>query len=221
LRLRNRVKETGLSRDRAGFRAEEGLKIMVRQIGFYIIPGRCVQCHACEVACKVTNGVDLGPRWRRVRDHWDGQFPKVTNISMSSSCMHCEKPACREVCPTGAIAKRAEDGIVVVNQNECIGCRACGAACPYGAPQYGRTGKMEKCNLCLAQLSQGKPPACVATCPGEALGFGTLEDLQRLQAAVRLNGETQPAFFVLPANMGPKPDVYIDVFFRRPPAAKS
>jgi len=190
---------------------------MTMQLGFYIIPGRCVQCQACKVACKETNGVELGPQWRTVRDHWSGEFPKVTNITMSYSCMHCEKPACRDVCPANAISKRESDGIVVVNQKECIGCRACEKACPYGAPQYGRDGKMQKCNFCTDQLVQGKAPACVATCPGEALGFGNMEELKKLaaSAAIRLEGDTQPAFYIVPAKMGAQPEVYVETFFSR------
>lgn len=167
---------------------------MGKQLGFYIRAGRCVQCHACEVACKVANQVELGPRWRRVPTCWSGQFPEVTCHSISISCMHCAAPACMAACPTGAIAKRAEDGIVVVDPSLCNGCRECARACPYGAPQFGADGKMQKCNLCLDRLLAGKEPACVATCPAEALGYGSLDDL--LQAGQRLSGETQPSLAI-------------------------
>ena len=80
---------------------EEGMTVewrrrMAKQYGFYIDTDRCVQCHACEVACKSWNGIEPGIRWRRVLDVWQGQFPKVTNQTISYSCMHCEKP---RVCP--------------------------------------------------------------------------------------------------------------------------
>ena len=204
--------------DHAGIRAGGRVESMANQLGFYIIAGRCVECHACEVACKELNNVALGIRWRKVRNHWDGQFPNPTNISMSSACMHCEKPACLEVCPTHAITKRAEDGIVVVNQSECIGCRACGSACPYGVPQYGHDSKMQKCNLCLERLEKGKEPVCVSTCPGEALGFGPVDEFAKSAAgklAIRLEGSTGPAFFVVGSAIGPNPEVYIDTFFRK------
>ena len=190
---------------------------MSTQLGFYIIPGRCVQCQACKVACKNTNDVELGPQWRKVVENWSGAYPKPRNITMSYSCMHCEKPVCVSTCPVKAITKRAGDGIVVVDQQTCIGCRSCEKACPFGAPQFGASGKMQKCNLCLSQLGEGKQPACVATCPAEALGFGSLDELKKLAAekgGLRLPGSTEPAFFIIPANMGAKPQDYVETFFR-------
>jgi len=151
------------------------------------------------VACKSWNGIEPGIRWRRVLDVWRGQFPKVTNQTISYSCMHCEKPACVQICPEQAISKRTEDGIVVVNQRKCVGCQSCAKACPFHIPQYGKAKVMQKCDLCLERLAQGKQPSCVATCPGEALKFGTLEDLTKMSAAKvaqRLSATTAPVFFI-------------------------
>ncbi len=172
---------------------------MAKQYGFYIHTDRCIQCHSCEVACKSWNEIELGIRWRRVVDFWSGEFPEAANQTISLSCMHCEKPACLAICPEDAISKRAEDGIVVVNPEKCVGCRSCSTACPFAVPQYGRTGTMQKCNMCLNRLQQGKRPSCVLTCPGEALKFGTVEDLTRMAAAKsgkRLVAETAPPFFI-------------------------
>ena len=172
---------------------------MEKQYGFYINTDRCIQCHACEVACKSWNGVEPGVRWRRVLDVWNGQFPKVTNQTISYTCMHCEKPACVDVCPARAISKRAVDGIVVVDQRKCTGCRSCVTACPFHVPQYGQTGIMQKCDMCLERLDQGKQPLCVATCPGEALKFGTIEDLIKMSATQlpeRLSAPTVPSFYI-------------------------
>ncbi len=172
---------------------------MAKQLGFYIDTDRCVQCHACEIACKSWNGVELGVQWRRVVDDWEGRFPDVRNRTISYSCMHCAKPACASVCPEKAISKRAEDGIVLVDPGKCIGCRACLKACPFHVPQYGQNGVMQKCNLCLERVVQGKPPSCVATCPGEALKFGTLEELKAMAASKRgemLSAQTAPAFLL-------------------------
>ena len=154
---------------------------MSNQYGIYLDLKRCVQCHACEIACKSTNGVEPGVKWRMVFDFWDGQFPQVTNNSIAFACMHCADPPCEAVCPTGAISKRP-DGIVAVNANKCIGCHSCLLACPFGIPQFGRDGRMQKCHLCVSRLENGQPPACVATCPAEALQFDTWDAINSLVA---------------------------------------
>jgi len=110
--------------------------------------------------------------------------------------MHCGKPACEEVCPTGAISKRAEDGIVVVDRNKCNGCQECFSACPYHVPQFGDDGTMQKCDFCI---ERGLEPACTAHCPTEALQYGTMEELSKLateKAAQRLIGPAEPSIFI-------------------------
>jgi anaerobic dimethyl sulfoxide reductase subunit B (iron-sulfur subunit) len=172
---------------------------MTKQYGFYIHTDRCVQCHACEVACKSWNNVGLGIKWRRVADFWEGSFPEVRNRTISYSCMHCEKAACVQVCPSGALAKRAQDGIVTVDQSKCIACRSCSEACPFDVPQYGPTGTMQKCNMCLDRLERHQQPSCVETCPGEALKFGTMEELTEISAGrsgARLRAKTIPSFVI-------------------------
>ncbi len=98
--------------------------------------------------------------------------------NLSLSCNHCEKPICVEVCPTQAMHQRA-DGIVVVDQDKCVGCQYCSWACPYDAPQYDRAqGHMTKCDFCADNLAAGLPPACVAACPLRVLDFGEVSVLQ-------------------------------------------
>ena len=169
---------------------------MAKQYGFYVEVDKCVQCHACEVACKAANGVDLGVKWRRVVTVWNGTYPKVGNESISLSCMHCGNPACEAVCPAGAISKDPETGVVTVDRSKCIGCHYCFFACPVGVPQYGQDGTMQKCHLCIEKVSQGQDPPCVWTCPAGALHAGPLEELAVLaqeQAAKRLTAATQPS----------------------------
>lgn len=95
----------------------------------------------------------------------------VTLNNVSLSCMHCANPQCLEVCPADAITKRPEDGVVVVDPDACIGCKACFEVCPFAVPQFDVNGKMQKCNACLSRLSEGRQPACVEACPMGALTF--------------------------------------------------
>lgn len=165
-----------------------------KQYGFYFEADNCVECYACEVACKAANNVDLGVKWRKVIPVWGGTFPNITNASVSLSCMHCGNAPCEAVCPTGAIQKRAEDGLVIVDREKCIGCHYCFFACPFGVPQYGDDGTMQKCIGCVDRLAEGKQPACVTTCPAECLHFGTLEELAELvreRQAANLVGPSQ------------------------------
>ncbi|MEO1001113.1 MAG: 4Fe-4S dicluster domain-containing protein, partial [Pseudomonadota bacterium] len=104
-------------------------------------------------------------------------------VHFPKSCLHCEDAPCVTVCPTGASYKRAEDGIVLVNADTCIGCKLCSWACPYGAREYDATeGVMKKCTLCVDRIynpnlpEDARVPACVSTCPAGARHFGDLGD---------------------------------------------
>lgn len=169
---------------------------MGKQLGFYLDLDRCVQCHACEIACKAHNEVELGITWRKVVGLWVGHYPDLIYRTITFSCMHCAVPDCLDACPTGAISKRAEDGVVLVDQNLCNGCGDCAEACPYGVPQFGQDGTMQKCDLCIDRLVQGKEPACIAPCPSDALLFGTLDELSRLASAQQVNGPLQPSMLI-------------------------
>jgi anaerobic dimethyl sulfoxide reductase subunit B (iron-sulfur subunit) len=173
-----------------------------KQSAFLFDADRCVLCHACEVACKGTRGVELGVSWRRVIEVWQGEFPDVSRMFLSLSCMHCAEPPCVEACPTGAISKRAEDGIVVVERDLCTGCRACLTACPYGVPQFGADGVMQKCDFCVGR---GGGPACTAPCPADALFSGTLDELSAIavmRKGARVPGTAGPSMFICPS-LGP------------------
>lgn len=162
---------------------------MKEQLGFYIDQGRCVGCRTCQVACKDYHGHGVGTSLRRVYEYvggdWmpngKGQYTQdVYAYYTSISCNHCAHPICKAVCPTGAIEKREEDGIVHIQSDKCIGCKACINACPYNGPQYNaETGKAEKCNMCLERQEVGKQPICVESCPTRAIGYGKLEQLRK------------------------------------------
>ena len=170
---------------------------MTKQYGFYYDAGRCIQCRTCELACKGTRGLESGVKWRRVVETWDGEYPDVTRTFFSLACMHCDKPACAAVCPTGAIIKRAEDGIVVVDRDKCNGCQDCLPACPYGVPQFGADGVMQKCDFCI---ETGRKPACVISCPAEALRSGTIDELLEVltgKTGERMQGSTEPSVIIV------------------------
>jgi anaerobic dimethyl sulfoxide reductase subunit B len=156
---------------------------MNKQYGFFFETERCLKCWSCEIACKQWHGIKAGTiKLRRVAEKTTGTFPDVKRTFQSISCNHCTDAPCVEVCPTGALRKRSEDGIVVVDSTECSGCRLCLEACPLGVPQYGQDGTMQKCDMCLDRLEKGQKPFCVETCPTGALHWGTLEELSQIAA---------------------------------------
>ncbi len=160
---------------------------------------KCVGCNACTVACKQEHATPPGVHWSRVLQYEMGSYPRVRLRFLPLLCMHCQEAPCLEACPTGATYRRA-DGPVLIGAVKCIGCRYCIMACPYEARTYNdgepggyfagkgltaveeagteqhTSGVVEKCTFCADRLDQGKPPACVATCPAEARIFGDLED---------------------------------------------
>jgi anaerobic dimethyl sulfoxide reductase subunit B (iron-sulfur subunit) len=172
----------------------------MEQWGFLIDTESCVACKACEIACKNRNQLGVGPRLRQVSTIEAGEFPDVSIVNVSLACMHCGRPACEAVCPTRAIQKRSQDGIVVVDRDKCIGCHYCFFACPFGVPQFANDGKMIKCDLCLDRLQMGLEPACVRTCFYDALHAGPLTelaDLARQRVTQKLGGSTEPSILVL------------------------
>ena len=154
------------------------------QLGWKYDVVKCVGCHACAVACKAENNTypqesplviknaDLAEQvgYRQVITREIDKEGDVPFISMA--CNHCLNPACQASCPVDAISKDADDGIVLIDQDKCIGCRYCEHTCPYGAPRYNiNTKKMEKCTFCYNRVRNGLQPACVDACVGRALDF--------------------------------------------------
>ncbi|MFT5392547.1 MAG: Fe-S-cluster-containing dehydrogenase component [Gammaproteobacteria bacterium] len=170
-----------------------------RQMGLVIDLDTCVGCHACAVSCKEWNtggysaplsdespyGDEPSGTWlNRVHSYEivPEQGPGRT-VHFPKSCLHCADAPCVTVCPTGASYKRTEDGIVLVDEDMCIGCKLCSWACPYGAREYDApTGVMKKCTMCIDRIynedlaPEEREPACVASCPSRARHFGDLGD---------------------------------------------
>ncbi len=187
---------------------------------------RCVGCQSCTLACKMENGTPPDVFWMRVMEKEEGKFPAARTVFMPLRCNHCAEPPCVPVCPTGASYVRDKDNLVLIDQNKCIGCRACVVACPYqvrfiaesGRGYYGdrktpyeatsyqkwqpRTAM--KCTFCVHRIDEGLQPACVQTCPTRALVFGDLNDTgSEISQMVRSRVRAQPR-----AELGTDPSLF-------------
>ncbi len=169
-----------------------------KRLGLVIDLDTCVGCHACAVAYKSWNSgghsaplTDLDPYgpdpsgvwFNRVHSFEAGEGPSGRTLHCPRSCLHCDEADCVTVCLTGASYKRAEDGIVLVNPDTCIGCKLCSWACPYGAREYDEDERvMKKWTPCIDRIynktlaEAERVPACVSTCPVQARHFGDLGD---------------------------------------------
>lgn len=138
---------------------------------------RCSGCFSCQVACKYANDLTLGQNWNRVLTVGPvGTFPDVSMYYLPLQCQQCENAPCVSVCPTGA-SYRADDGVVLIDKEKCIGCQYCMMACPYGVRHLNEEQKVvEKCTLCYQDTSAGGQPACVSVCCSKARYYGDLDD---------------------------------------------
>ena len=173
-----------------------------KKLGLVIDLDTCVGCHACAVSCKEWNtggivapltdenpyGVGQTGAWLNRIHSYEVTAPEGgaaidRTVYFPKSCLHCEDAPCVTVCPTGASYKRQEDGIVLVDEDKCIGCSLCAWACPYGARELDPgEGVMKKCTLCVDRIynetipEADRVPACVASCPASARHFGDFAD---------------------------------------------
>ena len=211
---------------------------MTKQLGFFIDASRCTGCRTCQVACKDKNNLEVGRNFRHVLDYEGGHWrqDRLTGAwhtdtfayYLSISCNECSDPACVKVCPTKAHAKRASDGLVLIDPAKCIGCGMCAKACPYGAPQLDpQTHKMTKCNACADRLEKGLDPTCVASCPQRAIEFGDVAELAKKHPGCRQvaplpsPSKTHPNLLVkAPKNAKPVGSTDGVTFVRKSPIAR-
>lgn len=128
----------------------------------------CLGCHLCEYNCAYANsgindmvkalkGKAINPRIR---------VEESDSINFAVQCRHCADPICVKSCISGALSQ--QDGMVVIDQNKCVGCFTCVMACPFGCIMPSDNGPMQKCQLCV---ENGGTPACVQGCPNNAIVF--------------------------------------------------
>jgi nitrate reductase beta subunit len=114
-----------------------------------------------------------------------GEYENTFMMYLPRLCEHCLNPACAASCPSGAIYKREEDGIVLIDQEKCRGWRMCVSGCPYKKVYYNwSTGKSEKCTLCYPRIESGNPTVCSETCVGRIRYIGVmLYDADKIEEA--------------------------------------
>jgi Fe-S-cluster-containing dehydrogenase component len=167
---------------------------------------RCDGCKKCTVGCQKMHFTPSDREWIKVFHMQDS--PQTAGYWFPKPCFHCDNPPCTRVCPVDATFKR-QDGVVLIDNERCIGCRFCMAACPYStrffnwgkpnnppealaqpySPETGfprRMGTVEKCDFCPEMAERGQLPHCVQTCPMGALYYGD----QNEDAVTTSTGET-------------------------------
>lgn len=168
------------------------------QYAFEVNLDACSGCKACVVACHSQNGLDEQETWRDVGLLTGGTTANPVMQHVTTACHHCLEPACMIACPVDAYEKDSETGIVRHLDDQCFGCQYCTLACPYDVPKYQPSkGIVRKCDMCADRLAVGEAPACVQSCPHEAISINVVS-----VADVRENAEVDP---FLPA----APDPYI------------
>ena len=156
---------------------------------------RCIGCRECETACAIQNGLPVPDTkdksvFEEIREPTPTQWTVVNRfdtetgrVFVKKQCMHCNQAACSTACLTEAM-KKTEEGPVIWREGKCMGCRYCMVSCPFTIPKFeyhSANPKIQKCIFCYERLAEGEAPACVQSCPVDALQFGPRREM--VQAA--------------------------------------
>lgn len=168
---------------------------------------KCKNALKCQQACNKGHYITGDNAWLKIYKMQETE--KTAPYFMPTQCQHCDKPPCVKVCPVDATFKR-QDGIVLIDNERCIGCRFCMAACPYSIrvfnwkePEQGVIadqkeytpdfcgqpsvkGTVDKCDFCPHQIVKGELPFCVKACPNDVFAFGDMYE----DAVTNGSGET-------------------------------
>jgi len=191
---------------------------------------KCIGCKACQAACMEWNDVrdeigqsagvydgplDLSDRSWTVMRFYEEEMPErgLQWLIVKDGCLHCADPGCLRACPApGAILQYA-NGIVDFQQEQCIGCGYCQTGCPFNIPRYSSNDqKAYKCTLCSDRVTVGLEPACIKSCPTQAMTFGSKQDMLDLarERVVELEERGfQQASIYDPAGVGGTHVVYV------------
>lgn len=208
-------------------------------VGKLIDVSRCIGCKACQAACMewndlrdqvgsnrgaYTNPPDLDDQsWCLMRFNEVEIGGRLQWLILKDGCLHCSNPGCLDACPAPGAIVQYSNGIVDFHEENCIGCGYCITGCPFNIPRLRRAdSRVYKCTLCSDRVAVGLEPACIKTCPTQALCFGSKEDMLELAhhrlGDLRERGFAQAAiydppgvdgthvFFVLPH--GDRPEAY-------------
>ena len=155
-----------------------------QQYAFEVDLDRCSGCQACVVACHSMNGLDENETWRDVGLLIGGTTTNPVMQHVTTACHHCIEPACMIACPVDAYEKNPVTGIVKHLDDQCFGCQYCTLACPYDVPKYhAAKGIVRKCDMCSDRLAVGEAPACVQSCPHEAITIQVVDTQQVIEDA--------------------------------------
>jgi Fe-S-cluster-containing dehydrogenase component/DMSO reductase anchor subunit len=145
------------------------------QYAFEVDLDACTGCKACVAGCHSLNGLDDEETWRDVGLLVGGTRAHPFQQTVTTACHHCADPGCLNGCPVLAYEKDPITGIVRHLDDQCIGCQYCVLKCPYDVPKYNeRLGIVRKCDMCQNRLSAGEAPACVQSCPTQAISIVTV-----------------------------------------------
>lgn len=153
-----------------------------QQYAFDVDLDKCSGCKACVTACHSLNGLDETETWRDVGLLVGGTSANPVMQHVTTACHHCLEPACMTACPVNAYEKDLVTGIVKHLDDQCFGCQYCTLACPYDVPKYNKEkGIVRKCDMCSDRLSVGEAPACVQSCPHEAITIRIIDCQQVIE----------------------------------------